>query len=293
MASTTAGRDYSTGLVQLLSGSRQGRALTNHLASVSVKLANGPFDSSLRQCASMRRVVLEGLRNRASNNLFRLPAVLPKAIVVANLAGEWVLLYEDGYDLIGQMLNVVTAHAQRSVVRAGVETMINFVKSDSSRLLLLCYCLPAMEDASSMHWELRSVTASDTKVVDGARHFAKNQAEPSCGTPTNAPAEPAIVRAELHALQNHVVAIRVDQGSEPTAETNSTPSGSDTANKELVLRNTISALHAERNKQMAEIRAMRDERVENARRERLEARIDVEKEIERATSGGHSPTQGS
>lgn len=252
--STASERDRSTGLVQLLSSSRQGRLLTNHLACVSVKLANSTFDSSMRQCVSMRRVVLDALRNQERNNPFRLPAKLPKSIVVANLAGENVMFYEHGYSLIYRFLNIVTTPMLRQSVRGGIDAMTKFADDTGNRSLLLVYSMPPLEDPSGMHWELRSVTVDSGKVLDGARHFARNALEPCYGTPTGESTEPALLKAETIALQNHVMAVPVDVEDDATSDSVSNLDGS---TRETVLRNTISALQADRKQLVNEINSMR------------------------------------
>lgn len=281
--STGSERDGSKGLMQLLSGSRQGRVLTNHLASVSVKLSNSTFDSSMRQCASMRRCVLDALRKKDRASPFGLPKELPKTIVVANIAGDHIMLYDNNnsYSLLYQFLNVITPPGQRHCVRSGIDVMIAFASEKTNRTLLFVYCMPPLEEPCHMHWELRSVTSDGDKVLDGARHFARNATEPCCGTSTGETTEPTLLRAETAALQNHVVAVSVDVGSEATADT-SGAAGVDGSTRETVLRNTIAALQTDRNRILGEINTMRNEQVQNIEKEKITARKDVEREIDAA-----------
>jgi hypothetical protein len=279
LMSTDGERGGSAGLLQLLSGSRQGRMLTSHLASVSVKLTNSTFDSAIRQCASMRRCVLDALRNK--ERPFGLPSELPKTILVANIAGDVVMLYESGYSLLYRIMNVITPPGQRQGVSLGIDTMSAFTTEKSNRTLLFVYCMPPLEEPSAMHWELRSITLDGDKILDGARHFARNFAEPCCGTSTGDTTEPTLLRAETAALKNHVMAVSVDVGSEGTADTSGAVH-TDSSSRETVLRNTIAALQADRNRLLAEINTMRDERVQNIEKEKIAARKDVEKEIDAA-----------
>jgi hypothetical protein len=204
---------------------------------------------------------------------------LPKFIFAANLAGDNVMLYESGYSLLYQVLNVVTAPEQRQCVRRGVDAMVAFADEKENRSLLLVYSMPPMEEPVSMHWELRSVTVENGEVLDGARHFSRSSLQPCFGTPTSKEtSEPTLLRAEVHALQNHIVAVSVDVGADATAETSSV----DTNARETVLRNTISAMVSDRKQMVRQIGAMREERVENAEKERRMAREEVEREIEAA-----------
>jgi hypothetical protein len=273
--------DGKAGLAQLLSRSRQGRLLKTHLACVSVKLCNNTFDSSMRQCASMRRAVLEALRKkeRLHVNPFRLPTDLPKSIVVANLAGDHVMLYEtSGYSLIRQFLTVVTVPGKRQLVSGGVDSMAQFADGMVNRCLLLVYSMPPLEDPSAMHWELRSVTVDGGKVLDGARHFARNALEPCFATPTGETTEPALLRAETAALQNNVVAESVDMELD-AAEEACPLNGVEKSAWEIVYRNTIEALQADRKQLVSEIRSMSEDRVQNMENERALARKECEKEI--------------
>jgi hypothetical protein len=206
---------------------------------------------------------------------------MPKSIVVANIAGEHIMLYEDGYSLIYQFINMVTAPAQRKSVRVGIDSMTKFADDMMKSGLLLVYSMPPLEDFSTMHWELRSVTVNGENVLDGARHFYRNSLEPCFGSPTGYTTEPEILRAETVALQNHCTAVLVDVRETPTTDT-SCASVQNTSTRETVLRNTIAALQSDRKQIVSDINAMKAERVDNMERERILARADVEKEIEAA-----------
>lgn len=163
-------------------------------------------------------------------------------IVLANLAGDHIMLYERGYSLIYKFLNTVTVPGKRRSVRSGIDAMAKFADDMANRSLLLVYSMPPLEEPSALHWELRSLTVDGGKVVDGALHFALDTVEPCCGTPTGETTEPALLRAETAALQNHVVAVPVDvdrDATEDTTEGTNPVSSIDRSARETVLRNTI------------------------------------------------------
>jgi hypothetical protein len=228
----------------------------------------------------MRRCVLDALRNKTSNNPFGLPNDLPKTIIIANIVGETVMFYEHGHTLLYKFLDIVTPQHKRQEVLTGVDQMTTFVKEKTNCLLLMVYSMPPLENASSMHWEIRTVTVENSKVLDGARHFALNTPHPCCANPTADTSEPTLQKAETTALKNHVVAVPVNNTEfQQCVSMQEDKCTSDKSKKQDILRNTITALQIDRNRLLNEISMMKSENETSLQNERTLARREVEKEI--------------
>lgn len=191
------------------------------------------------------------------------------------------MFYEHGHELLYKFLGIVTPQHKRDEVLTGVDKMTTFVKEKQNCILLMVYSMPPLENASSMHWEIRSVTVENSNVLDGARHFALNTPYPCCANPTADTSEPTLQKAETNALKNHVIAVPVNDKTEfqQCASTQEDTCSLDKSKKQDILRNTIIALQTDRNRLLNEISIMKSENETNLQNERTLARREVEKEI--------------
>lgn len=270
--------DETNGLVQHLARTRQGRMLTSHLANVAAKNAGANFDAASTKCFTMRRVLLTALRDPEVKAPFSLPRDIPKAMLVANICGDYMLLYNTDLTFLGQIMTVLAAHGTKRHVQKGFEDIKQFVEQSQDRCAILFYCQPALDEPSAAFWELRTISIAEDKALDGARVFSRGMLTVQPGSPTPAAVDLGVSRAEVSAMQNHLVAVAVEGAGEPTTET----SGPADSNITTVLRQTIAALQADRKKMLAELESYKSQIKEFSVQAKREALSEVDNQIKSA-----------
>lgn len=232
----------------------------------------------------MRRAVIEALRNRKQPNPFSLPSDLPNTIMLANLAGDHVMIYDHGFEMVAKLIDTLTPAENQMQAKEAIETMVTFAKGESRRSLLFIYCMPPLEEPSAMYWELRSLTVLDDDVLDGARHFDINATSVRHASSTPRDERDSIQNAETRALKDNIVAVEYEHITD--AETDETvrhftPQVADGA-LVTVLRSTILALQTERRKMLGDIKSLEDKASLCETQSKRDAFLEVNCQVEAA-----------
>ena len=191
---------------EVLSRTRAGRLLLDHLAAYAAK-ANGETHSAQLQAITLFRTLISGLRG-GPKPVFGLPTKLPRFLLLASFSGERVLLYSQSPELLRVLISNTGHPQERQEFLTCFDELVAAADMDSLSVFMV-YVLPWQEGLGSAFW--RASTIHPTSFDDSRWILSSNCKRVKSGACTNESGEFPVGALEVAALQKDVFAVSIEE----------------------------------------------------------------------------------